>query len=827
MATFHEFDWDREVRDHKNNVAEFKTINIIYGRNYSGKTTLSRIIRAFETNTMPINYENPRFEVTMEDGSSITQGSLLSKNQCVRVYNEDFVKDRLGFVIDEEKIIKPFAVLGGDNRKIENLILAIKVELGGEEKKTGLYGKLQDITETYEIAKKNWVDAKSSLDGKLKDKANNADTGIKHNKIYGDANYNISRLKKDIADVLSKNYIVIDDRVKLKYHELLKEDPKQPIKKRISSNLAFEVLSQITKKLVEKKIAVSNPIKDLMEDALLQEWVREGRKIHKANKRKTCGFCGSPLPENLWEKIDKHFNEESEQLISEIDKQLRQIELENNHALLLLDIKSDDFYIEFMDEVNIIKEDIVLITNKYCESLRSLTDMLKRRKQDIFASQKYSHPEDYTKSLYEILDKYDHICRRSNDYTGLLDAEQKKARNALRLQDVYFFLADIRYISESKRIKQLEKEFFGMQTRVELMQEKINKKENRILELRAQLNDETKGAYRVNSLLNNYFGHKYLKLVAIKNESEGMPQYRFEIIRGEKTAYNLSKGECNLISFCYFIAKLEDVETKDSKPIIWIDDPVSSLDSNHIFFVYSLINSEILKKERYRQIFISTHNIEFLKYLKRLEGARNKRKSGYFIVECNGENSILKLMPEYLEKYVTEFIYLFHQIYKCANVDIACSNNNLLFYNFGNNARKFLEAYLYFKYPNVSEKEEEKLNRFFGSDFLSSSLANRINNEYSHLNFLERGIKPIDVPEMRSEAKFILEKIKENDIEQYNALLQSIGEEKIKKASPRKTGNLGDGIIKKHVAKSDYSKGGIKIGVQASLFPEQHQAEGN
>ena len=31
------------VRDDGNNVAEFKKINILYGRNYSGKTTLSRI----------------------------------------------------------------------------------------------------------------------------------------------------------------------------------------------------------------------------------------------------------------------------------------------------------------------------------------------------------------------------------------------------------------------------------------------------------------------------------------------------------------------------------------------------------------------------------------------------------------------------------------------------------------------------------------------------------------------------------------------------------------------------------------------------------------
>jgi wobble nucleotide-excising tRNase len=84
---------------------------------------------------------------------------------------------------------------------------------------------------------------------------------------------------------------------------------------------------------------------------------------------------------------------------------------------------------------------------------------------------------------------------------------------------------------------------------------------------------------------------------------------RFELIRDGKKAYHLSEGECSLIAFCYFMAKLEDVDTKGCKPIIWIDDPISSLDSNHIFFVYSLIKSEILSNNEFEQLFVSTHSL--------------------------------------------------------------------------------------------------------------------------------------------------------------------------------------------------------------------------
>jgi|GEM_PF-3308000 len=54
---------------------------------------------------------------------------------------------------------------------------------------------------------------------------------------------------------------------------------------------------------------------------------------------------------------------------------------------------------------------------------------------------------------------------------------------------------------------------------------------------------------------------------------------------------------------------------------------------------------------------------------------------------------------------------------------------------------------------------------------------NRINSEFSHLKgAFERGALPIDVPEMKAAADFILRKIKEKDPDQYSALLQSIGE---------------------------------------------------
>ncbi|WP_260523683.1 AAA family ATPase [Pseudomonas sp. DNDY-54] len=132
-------------------------------------------------------------------------------------------------------------------------------------------------------------------------------------------------------------------------------------------------------------------------------------------------------------------------------------------------------------------------------------------------------------------------------------------------------------------------------------------------------------------------------------------------------------------------------------------------------------------------------------------------------------------MPNYLKEYVTEFNYLFSQIQVCASIKQVDDKNYTSFYNFGNNARKFFEIYLYYKYPNEG-MTDDTLVKFFGDEAIPASLTSRINNEYSHLaGVFERGAAPTEVPEMQKAACAILARIKLKDPEQYYALMDSIG----------------------------------------------------
>lgn len=775
MAVYSDFDWDTSVREPNGRISEFKGVNIIYGRNYSGKTTLSRIFRSLETGFISDKYTAPKFEFELTAGGVVDQGHIPIKQERVRVFNEDFVRENLKFIIDSDDSINSFAILGEDNNRLESEIKLKEEELGSEEENSGKLSVAKERLKALNVARKSADDAKNSLDLKISEKANNKETGIKHNKIFGDATYNAPKLVKDIEAVSDENFQCVKDDEAPALESLLKEEVKLEINEFSLFDPAFDKLAARAKILIEKKISVTQPLRELLEDSILEDWVRQGRTLHE-DKRGNCGFCGSPLPQDLWDKLDFHFNKESEELRGSILGLVFDIESEIKRTGFPPKIDVASFYASFRVEVLSAEVQINKLLTEYRAVLEYLVDAIKFRLGDIFHPKVFVEVKDFGPAIVDAVAQLNLIVNRSNEFTKVLGSEKRSAQICLRLRDVFRFVTDINLSEEKIKIAALEKELTSSDLEWRAAKAEVDELVRDLDKLKAQLKDESKGADRVNVYLNDFFGHKALSLKSEEIESG----YKFEVVRNGVKAHHLSEGECSLIAFCYFMAKLHDVETKGHKPVIYIDDPISSLDSNHIFFIFSLINSEIVRSGDFGQLFVSTHNLDFLKYLKRLapkDIAGKVEERRYFIIESAGAVSTLRLMPGYLKSYVTEFNYLFHQIFKCANAgDVPAENEHDCYYNYGNNARKFLEAFLYYKYPNANEKDLTKLERFFGDDSRSSLLTERIHNEYSHLaGVFERSISPVDVPEMKRSAQFILNKMKEKDSDQYAAFMESIG----------------------------------------------------
>ncbi|EDJ8750998.1 RloC protein, partial [Campylobacter coli] len=447
------------------------------------------------------------------------------------------------------------------------------------------------------------------------------------------------------------------------------------------------------------------------------------------------------------------------------------------------------------------KEQLGVSIANYNEELLKIEKKLTKKKKDVFTPMKLENINDFSDEILQILNKIENLCKENNEYAKNLLSKQDEARKKLRLNEVAKFAKDSDCFAKQDEIKNLGQKLSNMQSTIETEKNEINNYNLEIEKYKEKLSNLETSTSNINKYLKSYFGHNMLELKA-KKDDKGQLNGEFEILRNGKQAKNLSEGECSLVAFCYFVASLEDANTKDKNPIIWIDDPISSLDNNHIFFIFSVIENEIVRKNSFEQFFISTHNLDFLKYIKRLKKSKSKQSKNdekeydfpqyYFIeksVKESMETSEVKKLPKCLEKYTTEFNYLFEQIYKFKNID-GINDEDLktsLVYNFGNNLRKFLEIYLFFKYPNNFESlDKELIKRFFNDTYQSDNIdenqkiiagvINRYQNEYSHLReILSRGMQPIDIEESKKIAKFILETIEQNDKQQYKALVKSIG----------------------------------------------------
>ena len=781
LAVFKDFDWDTAVKDKDGKIKEFTKNNIFYGRNYSGKTTISRIARALETGEISDKYSGYEFTVELDSGTTITQSNYQSNKQNIRVFNDNFVEENLPFYSDDG--VEPFAVLGADNGKIEQEIKDINDELGSDEEsaETNLYKEQAEAKSKSAEAVKNYNEAKKELDDAMASKA----TGDRNNSIkyksdlYGNQNYDVRNLEADIAEVAYGTYAEIDQKKRDELTNTVKEAALNTVSNAATPQLEMDSLKTKVKDLVEKEIGKSDKIQELVNDAMLNKWVQDGMERHKHNHIK-CAFCDNPISDARWQALEQHFDEESKQLETDLNNVKQQIINERTSISALTLADDAKLYTSFHAQLATVRQELVDEIKKYTDDLAILLKQADTRLGAILVKLDFQDVTTEYK-IGEVLQKYnDDIVAKANEYTSSIAQKKSEAQKALRLDTVNEFVKTIDYDGKKTKISELENVKTEAETAVADIAAKIKEKLDAITEKQRQLDDKSAGAGKVNEYLNHFFGHKYLSLEPIDSYSsifdDNNKEVRFEIRRNGNKAYHLSEGEKSLIAFCYFIARLEETGTNGSKPIVWIDDPISSLDQNHIYFIYSLMKSKVVDADISSQLFISTHNLDFLRYIKNTDVFKKEKQTTgtrFFIVERKDDESLIKLMPEYMKKYVTEFTYLFDQIYICGSLTNVDDSNHKDFYGFANNARKFLEMYLFYRYPG--EKYETAVEEFFDGDEVSKNLILRLDHDNSHADgAMEKTMLTYDIAEAHKVAQKILEVLREDE-KQYNSLLKSIG----------------------------------------------------
>ncbi|HOV33453.1 MAG TPA: AAA family ATPase [Candidatus Hydrogenedens sp.] len=732
LGTFSDFQWNESCDD-------FKKYNFFYGWNYSGKTTLSRIFKCLEDKSIHPNFPLLQFKLNIDDGNKITEKDI-GNDFDIRVFNEEFIEENFKWN-DENHEISPVLILGKESIELKEEREKLEKEKLEKEKRKN------DLKRERDSKRTNFNDL-------LTEKATNIRgiIGITNQK-----EFDRPKLEKEINNI-KENY----------KENILNEKEYQSLLDTLKSRTDFKIISKVEIKLelnnyinevrniMSKRIISQQIIEKFKDNPKLNSWVREGIELHK--NETTCQFCGNTLPSDLIERLSKHFSDEFDSIIKEIEDEKVKIE---NHNKSMEKINFTDMarlFPDFQENYEEIRIQLKNELDNYCRLLKDLKGKLDLKKEKPFEKLDFEEIKSNQEQIENIVEQINDIIKGNNEKVQNLENGKNNAKDKIIKHLTAKVIENNDYFNEKQTIDNYEEQ-------INRLNDSISNIEKQIEQINQQIESKSIGAKRINEYLEKFFNDNKLKLNLLENG-------KYQIFRDEEIAKNLSTGERNIISLIYFFTRLEEVNFNLNQSIIFIDDPVSSLDSNHIFKVYGFLNEKL---NIFDQLFITTHNFDFFNLLKDFSrGKSRSNESAFFLIKkvsnsSGTKRSIIEDLPKMLKDFKSEYNYLF-SILKNFNEKEDKANFEFL-YLMPNIARRFLELYLYMKYPNGQEFKV-KCKKFLENRDMEKITILKILNEYSHEENIEHATRFPDIYEVENCVNYILSIIEEKDEEHYKALCE-------------------------------------------------------
>lgn len=133
---------------------KFRRNNIIFGWNYSGKTTLSRIFRSLEKRQVHPDFADGAFVIGCDNENRIHSTDLSEHTLKVRVFNNDYVRENLEFEKSPDDIEPIMVMLGEENIGLQRVIKRL------EDNNVTLLEKLEGL-KSAKSKKQKTLDAES------------------------------------------------------------------------------------------------------------------------------------------------------------------------------------------------------------------------------------------------------------------------------------------------------------------------------------------------------------------------------------------------------------------------------------------------------------------------------------------------------------------------------------------------------------------------------------------------------------------------------------------------------------------------------------------
>lgn len=562
---------------------DLSQINFLFGSNGAGKTTISRIIAdasAF-----------PECAVNWKGGTKLEP----------LVYNHDFVERNFHQVAE----LKGVFTLGEQQKETLDQIAAARIKvdeltkqvesltngLQGADGNGGKRGELAALEAAFK--EKCWAQKQKhdlKLQGAFTGFRNSSDKfrdKVLQEQTNTSALISQADLEKKAASIFGQTPTTESIVTIIDATNLLSDESNPILKKRVIGKEDVDIAAMI------KKLGNS-------------DWVRMGRTFYDANDQ-ICPFCQRETSEAFAKSLKDYFDETF---------------IADSRAI-------DELAMNYTTDSERIRQQIVsIITSPSrfldAEKLRSEKELLDAKLN--LNIQKISEKKKESSQVVDL----DSIVNVVNEIKSLIDdANQKTAehnkivanldteRRTLSSQVWRFVLEELRadLTSYTSKKKGLSSAILSMEQQIRSAGAERTQKQVEIRLLEKQTTSVQPTIDAINALLLS-FGFQSFKLAP----SQAGTSYKLIRQDGSDAKATLSEGEKTFLTFLYFYHLLKGSLSESGMTenrVVVFDDPVSSLDSEVLFIVSSLVKGlfDEVRSEigNIKQIFVLTHNVYFHK----------------------------------------------------------------------------------------------------------------------------------------------------------------------------------------------------------------------
>lgn len=563
---------------------DLRKINFIFGANGTGKTTISRVIE-----------QAPGHEYCSMQWSG---GSPLQ----VMVYNRDFVERNF----NQENTVKGIFTLGDNQVEAEQAIARLKPELDKLDKEISsltiqLEGENQSGGKRKEVIKLE-TDLQTQcwkMKQKYDDLFQQAFTGVR-----GSA----ERFKQKVLTEKSSNSaaLVSLDMLQEKSATIFAANPEK--RQKLPLIDAQQLTEMASSGILQKAIVGSQDIDiaAMINRLGNSDWVKQGIHFHQHNDD-ICPFCQQPTDKTFAQSLKDFFNDSYEAELGAVTQ------LANSYQQAAVKIAST---LETITNLQSVHLDSAL----FDASARALKERMENNLKLIQTKQQEPSRKITLEPLSEFLTPLSEQIGAANtaiDQHNLTVDNLQAEKRQLIAQVWKFILEELKpHLDSYDTAKtRLQNTISGMESSLEEKKRRRNGVDVQIKEQEKQSTSILPTKDAINALLHS-FGFTSFSIDVVDEKGH----YKICRSNGEDASRSLSEGEKTFITFLYFYSLIkgaQDASGITQSRVVVFDDPISSLDSDILYIVSSLIKGifeETRDNKGYiKQVFVLTHNVYFHK----------------------------------------------------------------------------------------------------------------------------------------------------------------------------------------------------------------------